>query len=99
MFYLQGVHMIICHCHIHMELPYVSSLKGRRSVLSSLKEKLKAFNVSVLDLSGEYAKEADVAFVFLSHDSKRTAQYKEKIEQMLERNFGEYMYELECEEI
>ncbi len=91
--------MIICHCHIHMELPYVSSLKGRRSVLNSLKEKLKAFNVSVLDVSGEYAKEADVAFVFLSHDSKTTAQYKEKIEHMLEHNFGEYTYELDYEEI
>lgn len=89
--------MIICHCHIHMELPYVSSLKGRRSVLNSLKEKLKAFNVSVLDLSGEYAKEADVAFVFLSHNAKSAAQYKENIEQMLERNFSEYSYELECE--
>lgn len=91
--------MIIFHCHIHLELPYVSSLKGRRSILSSLKEKLKSFNVSVLDVSGEYAKEADVAFAFLAHDARSGAQYKEKIEQMLERNFGEYMYELECEEI
>jgi len=31
-----------------------------------MKEKLKAFNLSVLDVSGEYAKEADIAFVFLS---------------------------------
>jgi uncharacterized protein len=91
--------MIICHCNIHMELPHVSSLKGRRSVLNSLKEKLKSFNVSVLDISGEYAQEADIDFVFLSHDSRSTAQYKEKIEGMLENNFGEYFYELEYEEI
>ncbi|MDD5405870.1 MAG: DUF503 family protein [Sulfurovaceae bacterium] len=91
--------MIICHCNIHMELPYVSSLKGRRSIVNSLKEKLKTFNISVLDISGEYVKEADIDFVFLSHDSKSTAQYKEKIELMLENNFGEYVYELDYEEI
>lgn len=82
-----------------MELPEVHSLKGRRSVLNSLKEKLKKFNVSLLDISGEYAKEADVAFVFLSHDARAAAQYKEEIESMLERNFSQYYYELELEYI
>jgi uncharacterized protein YlxP (DUF503 family) len=82
-----------------MELPEVHSLKGRRSVLNSLKEKLKKFNVSLLDISGEYAKEADVAFVYLSHDSRAAAQYKEEIESMLERNFSEYYYELDLEYI
>lgn len=91
--------MILCNCHLHMELPDISSLKGRRAVLNSLKEKLKSFNVSVLDLSGEYAKEADVVFVFLSPDARSAAQYREKIDAMLERNFSEYMYELEYEEL
>jgi len=91
--------MILCNCHLHMELPEIRSLKGRRAVLNSLKEKLKSFNVSVLDLSGEYAKEADVAFVFLSHDGKSAAQYREKIEAMLERNFSDYFYELDYEEL
>jgi len=91
--------MIICNCILHIELPYVQSLKGRRSVTNSIKEKLKAFNLSVLDVSGEYAKEADIAFVFLSQDSLGAAQYREKIEKMLERNFSEYYFELEYEEI
>ena len=91
--------MIICNCHIHMELPEVHSLKGRRAVLNSLKEKLKKFNVSFLDISGEYAKEADIAFIFLSHDARSTAQYREEIDGMLDRNFSEYYYELEYEEI
>lgn len=82
-----------------MELPEVHSLKGRRSVLNSLKEKLKKFNVSLLDISSEYAKEADIAFVFLSHNARSTAQYREEIESMLERNFSEYYYELEYEEV
>jgi len=91
--------MIICNCILHIELPYVHSLKGRRSVTSSMKEKLKAFNLSVLDVSGEYAKEADIAFVFLSPNSLSAAQYREKIEKMLEWNFSEYDFELDYEVI
>lgn len=91
--------MIICSCILHLELPFVHSLKGRRSVTNSLKEKLKAFNLSVMDISGEYAKEADIAFVFLSPNSLKSAQYREKIINMLERNFSEYHFDLEYEEI
>lgn len=91
--------MILSNCHLHMELPEVHSLKGRRAVLNRLKEKLKKFNISLLDISGEYAREADVAFVFISHDARKAAQYREEIESMLERNFSEYFYELECEEV
>jgi len=68
-------------------------------VTSSIKEKLKAFNLSVLDVSGEYAKEADIAFVFLSPTALNAAQYREKIEKILENNFSEYDFDLEYEEI
>jgi len=91
--------MIICHCDIHLELPDIHSLKGRRSVVNSLKERLKAFNVSVMDVSGDYPKEADIAFVFLTPDARSAAQYREKIEQMLERHFSAFHYEVEYEEI
>ena len=90
---------MICLCALHFDLPQARSLKGRRSITNSVKEKLKAFNVSVMDVSGEYAKEADIAFVFLSPDARSAAQYREKIEKMLERNFSEYLWELEYEEL
>jgi len=64
-----------------------------------MKEKLKAFNLSALDVSGEYTKEADIAFIFLSPNPLGAAQYRKKIEKMLERNFSEYHYDLEYEEI
>ena len=91
--------MIICHCTLHMELPDAFSLKGRRSITNSAKEKLKAFNVSVMDVSGEYPKEADIALIFLSPTARTAAQYREAIEQMLERQFPELHYTLEYEEI
>jgi hypothetical protein len=90
--------MIICHCDLHFELPHAHSLKGRRSITNSIKEKLKSFNVSVMDVSGEYPKEADIALVFLTPDSRSAAQYRDKIERMLERNFSEFHYELSYEE-
>lgn len=90
--------MIICNCNIHLELFDVSSLKGRRSVVNSLKERLKRFNVSLLDISSEYPKEADIAFVFLSPDSLAAAQYREKIESHLHRQFPELDINMEYEE-
>ena len=89
--------MLLYNCALHLELPHVHSLKGRRSITNALKEKLKAFNVSVLDISGEYPKEAEIAFVFLSPDSRHGAQYLQKIEAMIERNFGEYVWEVAYE--
>jgi uncharacterized protein YlxP (DUF503 family) len=91
--------MIICNCIIHLELPEIVSLKGRRAVTNSLKEKLKKFNISVLDVSGEYAKEADIAFAYLSPNALTSAQYREKIENMIQRNFSEFMFDIEYEEI
>ncbi|MCF6207032.1 MAG: DUF503 domain-containing protein [Sulfurovum sp.] len=91
--------MILCNCLLHFELPQIHSLKGRRSVTNAVKEKLKRFNLSLLDVSGEYAKEADIAFVFLSPDAKHAAQYRHTIETMLERHFGEYDFTLDFEEI
>jgi len=90
--------MILCNCLLHLELPHVSSLKGRRAVINSLKEKLKQFNLSVLDISGDYVKEADIAFVFLAPNAMKSAQYRDKIEKMLEQYFGEYLFELSYEE-
>ncbi len=91
--------MVLCNCLLHLELPEIHSLKGRRAVTNAIKAKLKAFNLSILDVSGEYAKEADIAFVFLSPHAKYAAQYRHKIEAMLERSFSEYILTLEYEEL
>ena len=91
--------MILVHGVIHLELPHVQSLKGRRAVLNSLKERLRRMNLSLLDLSGEYAHEADLAFAYLAHDVRQSAQYRESIERVLERYFGEYEYSVDYEEL
>ena len=91
--------MIICSCMLHLDLFDAHSLKGRRSIVNKLKERLKTFNVSVMDISGEYSKEADIAFVFLSPDSLEAARYREKIEKALLKWFPEYAVELDFEEL
>ncbi len=91
--------MHISSCIFTFELHGVSSLKGRRAVTNSIKEKLKQFNLSVLDISSQYPREAVIAVTFLSPGRAEAAQYREKILSMLERNFPEWPYEMECEEL
>ena len=90
--------MILCTMYLQFDLPGVETLKGRRSILNSLKEKLKTLNISVLDISYEYSKEAAMAIAFLSPDRVSAAQYRQKIETMLETRFPEYPCEIDFEE-
>lgn len=90
--------MIVCTMYLQFELIDVHSLKGRRSILNSLKEQLKKFNVSVLDISSEYPKEATLAIAFLSPDALLAAKYRHNIEIMIEKKFPEWPYEIEYEE-
>jgi uncharacterized protein YlxP (DUF503 family) len=91
--------MILAQAILHLELPEVHSLKGRRSVVNSLKDRLKAFNISLLDISGSYVKEADIALAWLAHDARQSAQIRQSVERLLERHFGEYLWDLELEEL
>lgn len=89
--------MVIANVLIRLDLPYVESLKGRRSVLNRIKDSLKKLNVSVLDLSSEYAKEGELAVVYAAPNEKLCAQVFQMIETILEQKFPEYQYELELE--
>lgn len=91
--------MIICSMILHFEISEFHSLKERRSFLNSLKERLKRFNISVLDLSSDYPKEATIAVAFLSPDGSMAAKYRERIESMVESHFPQYPCDIEYEEI
>jgi uncharacterized protein YlxP (DUF503 family) len=81
--------MVIVNMIADFELPFVFSLKERRKIINSIKDKLKKFNVSILDISGEYPKEGSVAIVFAAHNEKQAAEIRKKIEDFLYRNFPE----------
>ena len=63
------------------------------------KDKLKKFNVSILDISSEYPKEATVAIVFAAHNEKQAIQIREKIEKFLYKNFPEIEFFIDVEVI
>jgi len=79
------------------ELPFVFSLKERRRVLNSIKDKLKKFNISILDISGEYPKEASIAIVYAAHNEKQAGEIRKKIENFLYKNFPEIEFYFDIE--
>ena len=91
--------MVIVNVLIDIDLPFVQSLKGRRAVLNKMKEKLKKMNLSILDVSGEYAKEGTLAAAFLSHNDRDAFSYVQQIEALLERDFPEIEWKVSYEVI
>ena len=89
--------MIIGNVLIQIDLPYVESLKGRRSVLNGIKDILKKLNVSVLDVSSEYAKEAELAVVYAAANEKFCYQVFQTIEGLLEKRYPELQCDAELE--
>jgi uncharacterized protein YlxP (DUF503 family) len=89
--------MTLTYAALRLDLPFVTSKKGRRAVLNSIKERLSHMNCSLLDLSGEYPKEAEIGIAFLSPDEQRAKHKIEKIETMLESRFPEIQTELNYE--
>ncbi len=87
--------MILTYATLRVDLPYVESKKGRRAVLNAIKDRLSQMNCSVLDISGEYPKEATIAAAFLSTDEQQALRKIETIERMLQSRFPEIEAELE----
>jgi uncharacterized protein YlxP (DUF503 family) len=89
--------MVIVNMIADFELPFVFSLKERRQILNSIKGKLKKFNVSILDISGEYPKEASIAIVYASHNEKLAGEIRKTIEEFLYKNFPEIEFYFDIE--
>jgi len=89
--------VLLVNLQITFDLPYAQSLKGRRKLVNSIKEKLKKYNLSILDLSNEYVKEATLAVAFLSIDSKDVAKRVESIEKVLDNYIAEIEYSVDYE--
>ena len=89
--------MFIVNLQLNLFLPYAHSLKGRRKIVHSLKERLSRHNLSILDLSGEYVKEADIAIAFLALNSKAISQKIHTIEDIIQKHFSEIEYSIDYE--
>ena len=89
--------MILAYIQIDITLPYAVSLKGRRKVIHSVKERLKKLNCSILDISREYVKEAALAVALLAHDKKEFFKKLQIIEEILGSFIGEIEYSIDYE--
>jgi len=91
--------MVLVYGSIYISMPQVETIKGKRAVVNSLKDKLKSKNISLLDISSSYNKEAEVAFAFLVTDQKAKQRYILELERFLDRYFGEFEIEIDYEDI
>ncbi len=89
--------MLIVYATITLQLPYISSLKGRRKILNSIKDRLKHQNIAIADLSGEYAKEATLALLFFAANENIANNKITKIDNLLANSFSDIEYEIEYE--
>ncbi|BCD60512.1 MULTISPECIES: DUF503 family protein [unclassified Nitratiruptor] len=89
--------MQIVHVFITIDLPFVQSLKGRRKILHSIKDKLKNKNMCVADISGEYAKEGHLELLFFANSPQDANEKIENLEKMLETNFPDIEISLQYE--
>jgi hypothetical protein len=60
-------------------------------------ELAKKLNISVLDISGEYPKEASLAIVYAAHNEKQAGVIRKKIEEFLFKNFPEIEFYFDME--
>ncbi|NPA04304.1 MAG: DUF503 domain-containing protein [Epsilonproteobacteria bacterium] len=89
--------MLIVHLVLTLNLPYVVSLKGRRKVVNSIKDRLRRKNIAVVDISGEYAKEAQLELLFFAGSPNEANDKVEKIYNTLSASFPTIDIELEYE--
>ena len=89
--------MLIVHALLTLDLPYIHSLKGRRKILGSIKERLKNQNMAVADLSGEYPKEARIALCFFAKGQEDANNKIQKLEEQLQHHFPELEFDIQYE--
>ena len=89
--------MLISIVHITFELPEVYGLKQRRKYLNSIKERLKSFNISVLDISKEYPKEGELALSFLAFSEMDVQKKVQNIDETLKKRYPEITFDLTVE--
>ena len=89
--------MLIVHALLTLDLPHVTSLKGRRKIVNSIKERLRHKNLSVIDISGEYPKEAAIAICFLALSEPDARKKLQSIEETILRYHPDLSFDLSYE--
>jgi uncharacterized protein YlxP (DUF503 family) len=89
--------MLLVNMQITLNLPYANTIKGKRRIVNSIKERLKNHNLSVLDVSNSYTKEAEIAVAFLALNNKEVSKKIDTIEHILDKFISEIEYFIDYE--
>ncbi|MBB5022106.1 DUF503 family protein [Desulfurispira natronophila] len=89
--------MIIAAASIRLRMLHPGGLKGRRKVLHSLSRRIRTRNISVIDVSGEYAMEGELFAVAAVHSEAQGRELAQNLERLLAQHASEYEYELNWE--
>ncbi|EDP74302.1 DUF503 domain-containing protein [Hydrogenivirga sp. 128-5-R1-1] len=81
--------MVIGSIVLDLYIPHATSLKEKRMIVRSLKEKLKSkFNVSVSEVGNQDLwQSANIAVVFVSPEKRQTEKIMQSIINFVETNF------------
>jgi hypothetical protein len=84
--------MIVGFCSVFLYIPGNNSLKGKRVILKSLKEKIRnRFNVSVAEVdSQDKLQLATLGISCISSDSKHANQILSKVVNLIENTEGDF---------
>lgn len=84
---------------VSLQVPMAQSLKEKRSVVKSLKERLKSrFNVSVAEVGDQDLHQRTlIGIAFVSLDSKTADAQMQKLENFVETHNGAVVIEIEKE--
>jgi uncharacterized protein YlxP (DUF503 family) len=89
--------MLVAILHIEIELPFVNGLKERRKYLNSIKERLKRYNLSILDISKEHPKEAEFAVSFLAFTQEEANSKVNSIDKIFQTYYPELTIDIDIE--
>jgi hypothetical protein len=77
--------MVVGVLSIELHLPEADSLKSRRFVLKSLKDRLRKFNVSVAEEGGDLWQRVSLYVACVSQDGKQVNVVLEQVKNTIEK--------------
>ena len=91
--------MIVGVCRVELHIPENDSLKGKRQVLRSIKDKVRnKFNVSIAEVDGhDLWQQAILGISCVSNDNKHANEILSKVINFIEQNHDSFIVDYEID--
>ena len=93
--------MVVGICKVELHIPQTNSLKGKRRVLKSLKDRIRnKFNVAVAEIDNhDFYQRATLGIVSISNDRKHLDSILSKVIELIKQNIQIEIIDYEMEMI